>query len=60
MTANTHTELVERVARAIADARSWHTKPLTIGDWDDRDADERQPFIDLARAAITAWNTRAQ
>lgn len=50
---------VELVARAIAGARSWQTEPLTVGNWDDRSMGERQPFIEMAEAAIAAWNTRA-
>jgi hypothetical protein len=57
---NPPTDEIERVARAISIARSWQTTRLTIGDWDDRDEDEKAPFIAMARAAIAALtNTQA-
>jgi hypothetical protein len=46
--------LVEKVAGAIAHARSWQTTALTVGDWDDRSKAERKPFLDLAQAALDA------
>ena len=48
------TDMVEKVARAIAHARSWQTTALTVGDWDDRSKGERQPFLEMARAALDA------